>query len=281
MDRSVTCYPTPYKAKARLLCEAFAAGVIACGERAHVCTGEIPRALEPGAAVFYGVTPATVHLFDQARREERDWIYIDNAYFDATRERYFRVTKNALQHSGMGESDGERFAALEDVPVKPWRGRRGDNGGHVLLCPQSDEFMRVCAGYRGDWTADTLKRLRAITQRELRVRPWDPDKRAGYRELRETLDEIWAVVTYSSASAITALLEGVPAFVTAQDCIARPVRSGELIHIDLPHPPKQLAKWARVVADHQFTLDELRAGLAWRALNEPRAMNHGSHDGLG
>jgi hypothetical protein len=119
VKHSVTCYPIPGKAKALRLCEAFAAGVRAAGGDAHVCT-EPPRELADGAAVFYGVRPAVAHLWEQAKREARDWYYIDNSYFDAARERQFRVTKNAIQHTGRGASDGRRFRAL-GIAIGPMR----------------------------------------------------------------------------------------------------------------------------------------------------------------
>lgn len=55
------------------------------------------RSLAEGAAAFYGVRPAWRHLWEQARREGRTWYYLDNAWFDVARERYFRVGINAVQ----------------------------------------------------------------------------------------------------------------------------------------------------------------------------------------
>lgn len=250
-------YPTPGKDKARTILQAFCAGAPG-GEVAEV----IPQRLAPGAAAFYGVTPATKHLFDQARAERRDWYYIDNAYFDPCREQYFRVTRGHLQHWGFGSSDGTRFRAL-GVDIKPWRAA----GQHVVICPQSDEFMRVCAGYVGSWLEDTLKDLRRHTERELRVRPWNGNKREWYRTLPADLDDCWALVTYSSASAITALLSGVPAFATAKDCISRRVTKAKLANIELPRRPLDREAWAHVVADQQWTLAEMASGLTWKMLH--------------
>ena len=70
---SVVGYPTPNKGKARALLNAF------CGGAGGDVVTEIPKRLLPGAAAFYGVTEATVHLWKQAKAEGRDWYYIDNA----------------------------------------------------------------------------------------------------------------------------------------------------------------------------------------------------------
>jgi hypothetical protein len=229
-----------------------------------VVADQIPKALLPGAAAFYGVTPATKHLWEQAKREGREWYYIDNAYFHEHRGVYFRATKNRLQHDGFGASDGKRFAALE-LEIMPWR----KPGKHIVLAPQSDEFMQVVAGrsaYRS-WTDEALEVLRRHTKRELRVLAWNRDKGKWYSELPANLVDCFALVTYSSASAISALLAGVPALVTADDCIAERMCRRACECIEQPLRPDNRRAWAEVVADQQWTLDEMRSGLAWQMLH--------------
>lgn len=245
-------YPTPGKAKARLLLDAFCAGA----------GGKVAKdiRLQPGAAAFYGVVTATLPIWQQAKREGREVYYLDNAYFDSTRQVYFRATLNGLQHTGLGQSDGKRFARL-NIPIRPWR----RSGSHIVICPQSDSFMREVAGYPGNWLEDTLKLLRERTDRELRVRPWNGNKAAWYATLPDDLKDCWAVVTYSSASAITAMLSGVPAICTAEDCISRSM-AGLVDDIELPPMPDCRLEWAQVVADQQWTTEEMRTGLAWRML---------------
>ena len=246
----------PAKEKGRLLLQAFLP--VGAGRVVE----SIPDHLLPGGAAFYGVTPATKHLWAQARREGRDWYYIDNSYFDRCREVYFRVTRNALQRSGTEPSDGERFKALEIEP-KPWRAR----GEHILVCPQSDEFMRTVAEYPGDWLAETVRELRSTTGREVRVRAWNRNKKAWYASLPEDLKGCHALVTYSSASAISAMLAGVPAICTGDDCISRPATAREISQIESPvmNDGARL-QVLRAAADGQWTVDELRHGIAWKSL---------------
>lgn len=191
------------------------------------------RALEPGAAAFYGVRPGWLHLWEQAKREGRDVYYLDNSFFDVTRERQFRVAKNRIQHDGRGESDGKRLAAL-GVTIKPWRG----GGDYALVCAQSDEFMRTVAG-DPDW----LKRTTAELRMPFRVR-----HKGTKRPFAEDLAQARCVVTYSSAAAVQALLEGVPA-VCSEQCAAHRVGDRQ--------------KWASVLADNQWTLSEMAHGNAW------------------
>lgn len=247
-------YPTPGKGKARMLLDAFCSGA----------GGQVSREtvrLLPGPAGFYGVVPATKHLWDSARSEGRDVFYLDNAYTDPNREVYFRATKNRLQHCGLGVSDGKRFDSLK-IPIKPWR----TSGSHIVVCPQSDQFMRDLAEYPGSWLQDTLAALRKLTDRELRVRPWTGNKREWYLTLPADLVDCWCLVTYSSASAITAILSGIPAISTAEDCIARSM-SGRLEEVESPPMPENRREWASVIADHQWTVEEMKSGLAWRMCN--------------
>jgi hypothetical protein len=244
-----------------MLCRAFATGVRANGGTATLCDESVDRLL-PGAAVFYGVRPHQKRLLAQAQAEGRDWYYIDNAYFDATREKYFRVTRNRLQHHGVGESNGRRFAAL-NITLQPWRKR----GAHVLVCPQSNEFLDLFCPEGAAWTALTVDRLRLVTDREIRVRQWRSDKVEWYRTLPEDLNNCWALVTFSSASAITAMLSGVPAFVTGEDCISRVVANTDLETIEHPHYWNDLRPWCNVVADNQFTVSEIMGGEAWQQLH--------------
>jgi hypothetical protein len=253
-------YPTPGKEKARVLVTAF------CKGAGGKVVSDIPKQLLPGGAVFYGVTSGLRHLFDQCRREGRDWYYIDNAYFDTVRGKYFRVTKNRLQHPGIGESNGERWARL-GITIKPWRGI----GAHILVCPQSGQFMHDCAQHSGSWLSQTMEELLQHTIRETRVRPWTPDKVQQYKTLPEALKNCWQLVTYSSASAISAILAGVPAICTASDCIALPVSGHRLADIESPRHHDNRGAWCRVVADQQFTIQEMEDGTAWKMLNESAA----------
>lgn len=218
------------------LIEAFAAG---CGGR--VASTWSPR-LEPGAAAFYGVRRSWKHLWDQAKREGRDWYYIDNAYFDCTREAQFRIAKNAIQHTGLGESDGRRFAAL-GLSVKPMR----EGGARVVIAAQSQEFMEVVAGDPG-WLARVSQNLRDQYGGENVIVRTKQEK----RPLVEDLKQAALLVTWSSAAAVTALLEGVRVACALECCATHAT---------------DRSRWAAVLADQQWTEGEMRNGSAWRALN--------------
>lgn len=255
MNPSVNCYPQLGKAKSRDILRAFAAG---CGGR--VVEGA-PPALEPGPAAFFGVV-GLEHLLHLACAESRPWYYGDNAFFDVARGRFYRFAHRELQISRppKGE-DHARFRAL-GLPIEPWR----SSGGHVVVIEQSEHFMRV-AGAPTRWLDRVVADLRQHTDRPFRLRRWQSDKGKAAASLPADLKGAWALVTWSSAAAVTALLAGVPVFIASKQCAAAPMASGELAQIETPRLPEDREDWAAGLAARQWTLDELRAGLAWRALN--------------
>jgi hypothetical protein len=243
---TVTCYPTPGKVKAVRLCDEFAQGVRAAGGTAHLMNG-VPAWLDPGVAVFYGVTPQTQHLWQQARAEGRDWYYIDNSYFDATRGTHYRITRNAIQHQGIAASDGKRFAEL-GITVKPWR----SGGEHVVMCLQSPVFMKTVAGIDQARWFDEIRDI--VGNKQIRIRGWNGNKKQQTDTLHADLERAALLVTWSSAAAVTALLEGIPVL-----CGEQSAAFGVEV--------SQRQAWANSLADHQWTLAEIRDGTAWRALN--------------
>lgn len=251
---ALICYPVPHKEKSRLICRAFENGA--------------PK--KATGSVFFG-TEGVMDYYQRAIRRAKDGLepfwYIDNAYTDKHRGQYFRVTKNALQVDPRGKSStGERFRQ-QGLVVKP--ARECDPHGMVLVIPQSDDFMKSTLGKKGNWTAETVQRLAefGVPAHEIRVRPWLRDKKKAYVELHQELPSARLVVTWSSASAISALLEGVPAISEsgAAHALTGPLTADSVLQCGLPGLVDR-ATFACILADNQFTLDEFRDGTAWRWL---------------
>jgi hypothetical protein len=249
---SVTAYPVARKAKSFDVCNAFVKG---CGGAIVLGASK----LYPGAAFFYGVDASNESIWRQVQAEGRPYFYSDNAFFDETRQRYFRVAKNAPQIYGVGQSDCKRFDAL-GIEIKPWT----SGGDHVVVAPQSSHFMAMVAGYDGEWTLDIIDAIQKRTKRRIKVRGWTSDKKHLADSIDGDLEGAHCLVTWSSAAAVTAVMRGVP--VIAQGPSAASPMSGTLADIQiLPKPDRY--NWAGVLADNQWTLDEMADGVTWRALN--------------
>lgn len=245
MSHSITCYAQPEKKKSRLVLEAFAAG---CGGK--VASTNVEK-LEDGDVAFYGVRPGWSHLWRQAQIERRTCWYLDNAFWDADREQKFRVGRNVVQMYEFPRRDYPVF----DRPILPWR----EGGEHIVVCPQSNEFMICVERFTEQWTDWVCRRLRMYTTRPLIIRA-----KRDRKPLAEDLKGAWALVTHTSAAANEAIIHGIPAFTTGL-CAATSMSNHDLAHIERPKCPEGRESWAAAVSAHQWSLSELRMG-KWRAV---------------
>lgn len=241
-------YPQPDKEKSWRLLGSFVSGA----------GGTLSNAWQGAPSAFYG-TVGIERIFREAR-SAGDWYYMDNSYFDAARQKQFRISRNALQRSS-ARPDYDRLDRL-GLEIAPWR--RG--GRHVLVVEQSDYFMReLCGRSLEQWRAGVLARLAEFTDRPIKIRPWLRDKAKASSSLAADLADAFALVTHASAAANEALLAGVPVFVTGQS-VALAMGLSQLEQIETPRRPDGRREWAAQLAASQWTEEEMRNGIAWRSL---------------
>lgn len=223
------------------------------------CGGTITDDLDylfEGPVALFGSPPAWP-LLRRAQEAGREWYYIDHGYFH--KGKYYRITKNAYQHDGRGTSTGVRFRAFQRLKIQPWR----TEGNHIVLCPNSAAHFALHGLDVDQWLRDVLTTLRQHTDREVRIR-WKVQRHE--RPIAEDLVNAWACVVFSSAAALDALIAGVPVFTLAP--FASTVRMGlsDLAQIEQPVYPEDRESFLSVIADNQWTLQEMLQGIAWRAL---------------
>jgi hypothetical protein len=226
--------PVAGKKKSELICQAFVEGA---PSHAH---GE----------VFYGVDASNLKHWNRVLRAGGTYYYLDNSYFDSVRGAQFRVTKNAMQvDASKYQSDGHRFDAL-NLRIAP--AQRNDSG-HWVLIEQSPWFMSLVG--KPEWFDETSK-WAAGTGRKVLVRRWDADKPRIQATLSADLVGAWGLLAHSSAAAVTALLTGIRAYVAPSHAVAHVCLSADNTEDNRRHA-------FNVLADHQFTLIEMKEGLAW------------------
>lgn len=233
---TVRCYPVSGKPKSLMICHAFAEGAP-------------PRA---ECSVFYGVNESN-HAEWLKAQKRGDWYYIDNSYFDKVRGKQYRVTKNAVQCKPIGQaSDGKRFAKL-GIELKPMNLRSSDLW---VFIEQSPSFMQYVA-HDPHW----LERMVGSRPAGARidVRRWDSNKLKQQETLPQVIEDAWTVVAHSSAASVTALLLGIPTIVSEMSALYG-------IRISTHPDHDQRLHCMNVLADNQWTLDEIREGKAWRHL---------------
>jgi hypothetical protein len=195
-------------------------------------------------------------LLRAAQADGRNWYYGDKAYFN--RGDYYRITKNAYMHDCSGEATPKRFENLK-FSVEDWQ-----TGSEILLCPQSDAFYRLHGTTQAQWILDTTAELMKYTDRQIAVHYKNTALNAE-RRFKERLNNVWAVVVYTSMAGAQAVMRGVPCFAT-QDCVSAKFGSMDLSSIERPRKPDNREQMAWVLADNQWTLEEIRRGIAWQKL---------------
>lgn len=210
--------------------------------------------LFPGPVATFGSPPAWP-LLRRAKAEGRDIFYIDHAYFG--RGRYYRITKNAYQHDGTGVGDMMRFRRAANRHIEPWKRR----GRHVLVCPQSEIYFSLHGLNRTEWEQNVLATLKQHTDRPIRVR-----YKASRTPIAPDLHNAWAVVVYSSAAALDALIAGVPIITLAPFASSVHMGLTDLSQIESPVYPAGRESFLAALAANQWTLPEIMRGLAWRHL---------------
>jgi hypothetical protein len=90
------------------------------------------------------------------------------------------------------------------------------------------------------------------------------------RPIADDLEDCWAVVVFSSASAIDGLIHGVPCVTLAP--FAATVRMGltDLSKIETPVYPDDREPFMWNLAANQWSVQEIFSGQAWRELQEGR-----------
>lgn len=244
-------YPVVGKKKSEDMCRAFLEGA--------------PR--EAVGSVFFGVNKTNQAEWVRALKRREPFIYIDNSYFDATRGTHFRATLNALQHRGTGASTGRRLAQI-GIRLRPWISD-DDRSDTALVLEQSPDFVRVLHGYQPEPVVRRMLALARMAGLRPHLREWNPNKVKQMASFGHQLQETRRVITFSSAGAVRAAIEGVPFHVLDKACAAaRFSTPPERLAGDPVCPTdQQRLEWLAVLADNQFTVDELRNGTAWRLLH--------------
>jgi hypothetical protein len=241
------CYALAGQKTSEEFCEAFAQG----------CGGEVVKSLRllDGDVFMFG-QPELWPILMAAKEQGRTWYYGDKAYWGRTK--YWRVTKNAMQHNCLGDTNPNRFKRL-GIKIKPW-----SRGSTIMLCPQSDTFFRFFGTSQQEWIEETTKTLRQYTDRSIIVRV-----KAGpnpEQDFRNMLHKIHAVVVFTSMAGMQASIHGVPCFATA-DCVSARFGTTDLSRIENPVKPENREEMAFVLANNQWTYSEMKRGMAWERLS--------------
>jgi hypothetical protein len=226
--------------------------------------------LRPGPIALWGdhkFWPTLKSAID----EGRTWYYGDHAYFG--RGQFFRITRNALQAHGGFYDGGPRFESnlarfefvsklvpIQIEPAKP-------TGEFILVCPPSEALSERSGFKQQQWTDRVLRRLQRITKRAIVVRQ-KPRINRTPAPLLEAMKGAYCLVTYTSNAAIEAVCAGYPAICTGPNPVN--VFGGSFDNFARLYvaPQDSRRAWAAELCANQWTLAEIEAGVAWKAIGK-------------
>ena len=276
MNHLYLCVTPERDRKTRLIMQALEAG-----SRSYPYPNLKPMLLDGSPAkdlnpfVVWGQEWLSLRTIPEAMEQSRPFFHVDNGFVAPAKggpTGYYRITYRQMWPHLLERPDASR---TNIVRMQPWRA--AGTGRHVLLALPGMTFGRAMGIDVPRWTATIHKKLRNASKRPIIVRP-----KQSERALADDLDGAWCVVTHSSNVAVDAVVAGVPVFVTSTSPCA-PVGRCDL-EIEKPVRPDR-EHWLASLMCQQFTLDEMRSGLAlyWMArvaaqvdgTPEPKEFAHG------
>ena len=207
---------------------------------------------------------------------------------------YLRLSLNSFLYDD-GEfanqnSPSDRWEHLSkrlNLSCKPYR----KNGNHIVLVMQKlfDASLRGVEKDRAinhiKWLNKAISDIRQNSDRKIEIRPhplsWKSDAEKNIlnaldfqkyknvefnptssRDIRSSLKDAWACVTYCSGSAVISLLEGVPVVAYDSGSMASPVASKTAVNINNIKLYDR-EQWLYDMAYTQWNSEELRSGKPW------------------
>ncbi len=197
----------------------------------------------------------------QYEREGLKIIVAENGYLgkDATGHQLYALART--HHNGAGqwvEGTEDRWSSL-GFELKPWR----EGGEHILLLPQRGIGAPGVAMPR-PWLADVTRRLKAVTQRPIKVRPHPGAVRS---QPYDDLKGAWAAVIWGSGAGLKSMIAGVPVFHDMPNWIGAPAATFGVENIENPKMGDRLPTFRRV-AHAQWTVAEIASGEPFKRLLE-------------
>ena len=231
---------------------------------------------------FWGLAGNNIKNIQECIDKNEEWWYVDVGYLSQqitrypepiihdTNKTYFRICKGNIHTIRCKVGDGRRLNKLESQEIDcSFKGWTGGETKHILLAPSSQMVTYHVNGIsQEEWVYQISQELRKYTDREIRFRNKPrPGNEWWETDIRKDFKDCHALVTNMSLAAVDAVVNMVPVF-THQRHVCSFISSKDLSKIEKPMKPghKTMNEWFKMVADNQFTLEEISNGTAYELL---------------
>ena len=233
---------------------------------------------------FWGLGGSNLKDIKTCIENGEEWWYVDVGYLTKQIQRYpepkivdssntyFRIIKGGIHTIRMKVADGKRLNELTnkgiDTEFKGWY--TGDCK-HILLAPSSQTVTYHINGTTQDeWVKQVTAEIKKYTDMPIKFRNKPRPGNQWYNtDIKDDLKDCHCLVTNMSLSAIDAVLNKVPVIVHQRNVCA-PISGRDISKIQKPLKPgrKTMEEWMKMIAQHQFTLEEMGNGTAYKVLKE-------------
>jgi len=233
---------------------------------------------------FWGLAGRNQQGIRDCMEKGEEWWYVDTGYLTEQITRYplpkinnydktyFRIVKGNLHTIRGRVNTPQRLEYLRQQGINAeFKGWNTGETKHIIIAPSSPTVTYHINGITQEqWIEEVKTELRKYTQRKIIVRNKPrPGNQWWGTDIKDQLKNCHALVTNLSLSAFDAIMNQVPVFCHKQN-ICSFVSSRDLKHIERPFRPgrKTIEEWLKMVADNQFTIEEMRNGTAYKTLME-------------
>lgn len=194
---------------------------------------------------------------DVSKHTDKFWLHVDSGYIKP--DSYFRLVHGSVHATTLKNvgCNGSRWDGL-GIELKPWN----RNGNSIVVCCVS----RLNCKLNGVNIARDLAEIKSVAKNypnlEMVIRKKIQHKIAK-RPLVSDLTNAYVTITWSSASAVESLINGVPIITMCKyvtNCM-----SGTLVSLAKPnYPDRERFLWD--VANNQWSIGEFKSGLPFNNL---------------
>lgn len=236
-------------------------------------------------AVIFGVYKSKVpqswprgEIFRRQREKNLDVIVLETGYINRGdgETHHYAAGFNGLN----GRADFRNKDMPDDRAILLRRGGHFralnwlNDGKYIVLCGQIPWDASVEGSDHLAWLKGAAERLKSYSRRPIKFRPHPmalqafkpiPGTELSLVPLAEDLETAHCVVTYNSNAGVEALISGIPAFAHDHGSMCWQLANKSLISVDVPNRPDR-SQWLNDLAYCQWTLQEMKEGMAWRHL---------------
>lgn len=224
-------------------------------------------------------------IMEAAKENESVVVCVENGY--VRRDKYHSIGIGGINGRADFRNEASprtRWKKLGVTLAKTWKANKD---GHVLICGQCANDRSLEGTDNAKWCREIAQKIperHKIIYRPHPLRPSDVyfDGREVMVDSRPKIEHALKgakmVATFSSNSAVDALIAGVPVYVESEHSVAHQMS----IHLHGGSvPPREIVKqWAYGLAYTQWNIEEMKEGLPWLHLFGAQRFSGGESSGL-